>query len=219
MPQSVETRCQWQQSEGRIISRVWAGPWETFLPGTALTRSFQMSWCSSHHRLQQQCWLPAAGMCRRKHSAAQTYFFTSSPMVCMSHMELPWLLVQWLGISLGGAAENFFEEGKDFILLVLLLRVLPSKCLLFPVNDFLLCCIIDVPVEFEKSRVCCSVLGGSWCCFSTWAGQAALLLPDKKTCTELLREAKPQFPALVQNWIFLTQFVSFKFTNPGTHGV
>lgn len=159
---------------------------------------------------------PSSGMCRRKHSAAQTDFFTSPPVVCMSHMELPWLLVQWLGASLGGGvAEIFFEEGKYFILLFL-----PTKYLLFSVNDFLLCCILEVLVQFEKSRSCCSVLEGGWCCCcSTWARQAALLLPDKKTCTELLREAKPQFPALVQNWIFLTQFLSFKFFNPGTHGV
>lgn len=178
-----------------------------------------MSWCSSHHQLQRQHQLPAAGMCRRKHSAPQTYSFTSLPMVCMSYVELPWVLVQWFGISLGDVAEIFWGEGKHYVLLLFVLRLFLTKYLLFPWNVFLLCCILEVALQFEKSKSCCSVLEGGWCCCSTWAGQAVLLLPDEKVHTELLREAKPQFPALVQGWIFLIQFLSFNFTSPVNHGV
>lgn len=215
MPQRAEIGCQWQQSEGGSSARVWAGPWETFLlallsPGVSKWADVQaIISCSGSTGSQL---LACAG--------------ESTQQLRHTSLQSPHGLHVPHGTALGSGAAirdrfrrcgwKFFEgrkEGKYFILLFLLLRVLPTKCLLFTLNDFLLCCIWEFAVQFEKSKSCCNALERGWCCCSTWAGQTAVLLPDKKIGTELLRDAKPQFPCntLLHLLLFRTEHFWYNF--------
>lgn len=112
MPQRAEIGCQWQQSEG-----------EDHLLGCGLDLERLSFWHCSHQEFPNELMFkpssaaaaalaPSCWHVQEKALSSSDILLYSLPMVCMSHMELPWVLVQQLGIALGGVAENFLKEGR-----------------------------------------------------------------------------------------------------------
>lgn len=114
---------------------------------------------------------------------------------------------------------KFFWGRKIFHPFIFTAKSFTNQLLALPTKSFPFMMYLRIysPIWEEQELLQCS--GGRLMLLQHLAGWAALLLPEKKIGTELLRDTKPQFPALVQNWTFLIKFLSFKFTNPGTHGM
>lgn len=140
------------------------------------------------------------------------------PVVCTSHMEKPWPMVQQSGISRRCGWGILEEKEISLCPFTSCIRSFLTKWLLFPLNDSLLFCTLKMRIKFWKRK--------SW-----YSGGRQILQQHKGTADssgtyrleDWYRAAHSdqtsELPALVQSWIFLILFLSFKVTNSGTHGV
>lgn len=156
-------------------------------------------------------------MCRRKHSAAWAELFTSP---CGLHIPCGEALAY--GAAIRDLQEVWWGvlEEKEISLcpFTSCVRGFLTKWLLFPLNDNLLLRILEIKIKFWKRE--------------TWYSGGRQILQQHKVmadssgtsrledwCGAAQSGQTSELPAVVESWILLILFLSFKVTDSGTHGV
>ena len=200
-------------SGGRIISLLGCelNPERHFIPGTTLARSFQMSWC-----YKPSCGSPGSQLSTCAGGSVQRLerICLSVPTVCMSHVEMLWASVQWLGSSLWGVAEILVGGRKHFVLLLFALEIFPlNGC-----SSYWIPLVLYLrnwnPILEERELLCC--FRGRLMLLQRM-GRAGISWTFRQE--DRYRAAQSgetsEAAALVQSWVFFVRFLSLKFTHSG----
>lgn len=203
--------------EDHLTAKVRTGPWDAF-----------HSWPCSDQAFPDEMTLKAIISCsttpppsclhvQEEALSSLSRIVYQSPWFAHPMWRSPGLWCSNQG-SPGGVVRRFGGKRAKSLSFISCVRGFLTKWLLFPLNDNLLFRTLEIKIKFWKRK--------------TWYSGGRQILQQHKVradssgtsrledwCGAAQSGQTSELPAVVESWILLILFLSFKVTDSGTHGV